>query len=199
MHENDTDEDAFSAAMRDVEPLNHPNSITPKSAWQGPTQTHIQRQLAAEDFIKVEDEKNMLSLGDVPARDPLEVLEWRQEGVQLAVFNKLRKGGYAIEFELDLHQKTVKEARLLVYELINRASAKSWRCILISHGKGQRSETPGRLKSYVARWLTQHPNVIAYCSAQRHRGGVGSVCVLVKKSAASKEINREAYGHKSDL
>jgi hypothetical protein len=41
--------------------------------------------------------------------------------------------------------------------------------------------------------------VIAYCSAQRQRGGVGSVYVLVKKSAASKETNRETYGQKSDF
>ena len=199
MQENDSDEDAFSAAMKDVEPLNHPSSIAPKANWQGPSQTHLQRQQAAEDFAKVEDEKNMLSLSEVKPRDPLEVLEWKQEGVQLAVFNKLRKGGYLIERELDLHHKTVKEARVLVYNLINQASAKGWRCILISHGKGQRSETPGKLKSYVAHWLVQHPMVIAYCSAQRQRGGVGSVYVLVKKSAASKETNRETYGQKSDF
>ena len=41
--------------------------------------------------------------------------------------------------------------------------------------------------------------VIAYCSAQRQRGGVGSVYLLVKKSAVSKETNREIYGQKSDL
>ena len=199
MQEDDTDDDAFSAAMKDVEPLNHPSSIVPKSAWQGPSQTHLLRQQAAEDFAKVEDEKNMLSLSEVKLRDPLEVLEWKQEGVQLAVFSKLRKGGYAIERELDLHHKTVKEARVLVYDLMNEASAKNGRCVLISQGKGQRSETPGKLKSYVAHWLVQHPLVIAYCSAQRQRGGVGSVYLWGKKRAARKETNRETYGQKSDL
>jgi DNA-nicking Smr family endonuclease len=71
--------------------------------------------------------------------------------------------------------------------------------VLISHGKGERSTTPGRLKSFVAQWLIDHPDVIAYCSAQRMHGGVGSVYVLVKKSAAGKAANRERYGLKGEL
>ena len=140
-----------------------------------------------------------MTLSEVAARQPLEVLEWKQDGVQHAVFSKLRRGGYALEYDLDLHQKTVKEAQQAVFQLFQNARAKNWRCVLISHGKGQRSATPGRLKSYVARWLVDHPDVIAYSSAQRHHGGVGSVYVLVKKSAAGKAANREHYGLKGDL
>ena len=101
--------------------------------------------------------------------------------------------------ELDLHQRTVKEARGDIYQLIKKAHQNNWRCVLISHGKGLRSATPARLKSYVAHWLIQHPLVLAYCSAQRNRGGVGSVYALIKKSAASREENRERFGQKSDL
>ena len=115
------------------------------------------------------------------------------------MFNKLRKGGYEIARELDLHQRTVKEARGDIFQLINKAHENNWRCVLISHGKGLRSATPARLKSYVAHWLTQHPLVLAYCSAQRNRGGVGSVYVLIKKSSQSREENRERFGQKSDL
>ena len=93
----------------------------------------------------------------------------------------------------------MKEARGDIYQLISKAHANNWRCVLISHGKGLRSPTPAKLKSYVAHWLTQHPLVLAYCSAQRNRGGVGSVYALIKKSAASREENRERFGQKSDL
>ena len=83
--------------------------------------------------------------------------------------------------------KTV-EARQEVLPYFQRVRTQQWRCVLISHGKGERSATPGRLKGYVAQWLIDHPDVIAYCSAQRMHGGVGSVYVLVKKSAAGKAV-----------
>ena len=59
--------------------------------------------------------------------------------------------------------------------------------------------TPARLKSYVAHWLGQMPQVIAYSSADRRHGGTGAVLVLVKKSAEAKEETREAYGQKSEF
>jgi DNA-nicking Smr family endonuclease len=192
------DWDDFASAMQDVAPLTKgKQTFAPKA----PTaEEDLQaRKKAAEEFASEPEADNFLTLGEVKARDPLEVLEWRQDGIQLAVFDKLRKGGYDIARELDLHQRTVKEAHADVYQLIGQAHAKDWRCVLISHGKGLRSPTPARLKSYVAHWLIQHPLVLAYCSAQRHRGGTGSVYALIKKSPRSSEENRERFGQKSDL
>ena len=188
----------FASAMKDVEPLSKgKQTLTPPKPKSADEQQALRK--AAEAFQTKEDQSNFLTLGEVKRRDPLEVLEWRQDGIQLAVFNKLRKGGYEIARELDLHQRTVKEARGDIFQLINKAHENNWRCVLISHGKGLRSATPARLKSYVAHWLTQHPLVLAYCSAQRNRGGVGSVNVLIKKSSQSREENRERFGQKSDL
>lgn len=194
----DGSDDDFASAMQDVQPLSKgKQTFAPP---QRPSADDAEaRRRAAEEFQSEEDASNFLTLGEVKARDPLEVLEWRQDGIQLAVFDKLRKGGYDIARELDLHQRTVKEARSDVYQLINQAHTKNWRCVLISHGKGLRSATPAKLKSYVAHWLAQHPLVLAYASAQRNRGGVGSVYALIKKSAASREENRERFGQKSDL
>ncbi len=194
----DEDKDLFAEQMQDVMPLVSPRTEA-RQGWQGASEEQLQRRRAAEAFPEEDQDHNFLTLSEVAARQPLEVLEWKQDGVQHAVFSKLRRGGYAPEYELDLHQKTVKEAQQAVFQLFQNARAKNWRCVLISHGKGQRSATPGRLKSYVARWLVDHPDVIAYSSAQRHHGGVGSVYVLVKKSAAGKAANREHYGLKGDL
>ena len=196
--------DDFASAMQDVQPLSPSRGKSKgKQTFAAPQRLSAEeaeaRRRAAEEFQIEEDATNFLTLGDVKPRDPLEVLEWRQDGIQLAVFEKLRKGGYDIARELDLHQRTVKEARGDIYQLISKAHANNWRCVLISHGKGLRSPTPAKLKSYVAHWLTQHPLVLAYCSAQRNRGGVGSVYALIKKSAASREENRERFGQKSDL
>lgn len=188
----------FASAMQGVEPLNRGRQ-TVTAIKRATAAEAAARRKAAENFQSAEEDSNFLTLGEVKARDPLEVLEWRQDGIQLAVFNKLRKGGYEITRELDLHQRTVKESRTDLYRLVNQAHANNWRCVLISHGKGLNSATPARLKSYVAHWLTQHPLVLAFCSAQRHRGGVGSVYALIKKSAESREENRERFGQKSDF
>ena len=196
--------DDFASAMQDVQPLSPSRGKSKgKQTFAAPQRLSAEeaeaRRRAAEEFQIEEDATNFLTLGEVKPRDPLEVLEWRQDGIQLAVFEKLRKGGYDIARELDLHQRTVKEARGDIYQLISKAHVNNWRCVLISHGKGLRNPTPAKLKSYVAHWLTQHPLVLAYCSAQRNRGGVGSVYALIKKSAASREENRERFGQKSDL
>ena len=194
---SEDDKDLFAAQMQDVKPLVSPRTDTRKS-WQGASEEQLQRRRSAEAFAEDGEEKNFLTLSDVEPRQPLEMLEWKQDGVQHAVFSKLRRGGYDLEYELDLHQKTVKEAQQAVFQLFQKARTKNWRCVLISHGKGERSSTPGRLKSYVARWLIDHPDVIAYCSAQRKHGGVGSVYVLIRKSAAGKAANRERFGLKDE-
>ena len=183
----------FSEAMADVAPLDaKAKQSLRKSEALSPEAKQRQRD-AALGVNNNRDDENFLSQGEVPSVHPLEFVEWKQDGVQNAVFSKLRRAGYVVEFELDLHHKTVKEARTLVFNLLAKATAKSWRCVLISHGKGEQSATPGRLKSYVTHWLKRHPQIIAYCSAQRFHGGVGSVYVLIKKSPASKALNKEQF------
>ena len=198
MNADDGDEmDLFSEAMQDVAPINKGRQ-QPGNTGVEVTPAHLSRRDAAEGLNKDRVDPNFLTLGEVPSRQPLEYLEWKKVGVQNAVYDHLRRGGYPIQASLDLHRKTVKEARTLIFNFLQTASAKDHRNLLISPGKGELSKTPGRLKSYVAHWLEQHPEVIAFCSAQKQHGGVGSVYVLVRKSPASKELNREQHGQKSD-
>jgi DNA-nicking Smr family endonuclease len=194
--QNPDEEALFAAAMQDVEPLSKGRQQELKSAREI-TDAHLARRDAALGLNDNSVDPNFLTLGEVPLRQPLEYLEWKKDGVQRAVYDRLRRGGYDVEASLDLHRKTVKEARELVYGFLKAASAKGRRSLLIAPGKGEISKTPGRLKSYLAFWLEQHPEVIAFCSAQRQHGGVGAVYVLVRKSPASKEINREQHGLKS--
>ena len=196
--ETDQDEDdLFGQAMQDVAPIGKGKKAHRKMTAEV-TPAQLQRRDAAMGLSKDRVDPNFLTLGEVPSREPLEVLEWKKDGVQNAVFNQLRRGGYAVEGQLDLHRKTVKEARDLVFNFLKLAQARDWRSLLIAHGKGELSKTPGRLKSYLVAWLEAHPEVIAFCSAQKRHGGVGAVYVLVRKSAASKELNREQHGFKSE-
>ncbi|MFV2090012.1 MAG: Smr/MutS family protein, partial [Pseudomonadales bacterium] len=106
---------------------------------------------------------------------------------------------YRIEGSLDLHRLSVKESRDAVYKFFRLAEAKRWRTVLIAHGRGEQSTTPARIKSYVAHWLGQLPQVIAYSSADRRHGGTGATLILLKKTAEAKEETRERFGLKSDF
>ncbi len=195
MNEQD-DEDLFAEAMQDVAPISKGRKLEKQRPSESEkTQQH--RRDAAEGKTSDTADPNFLTLSEVPPKQPLEYLEWKKDGVQLAVFDKLRRGGYKLEDQLDLHGKTVKEARVEVFNFLRRALGRDQRCVWIAHGKGELSKTPGRLKSYLAAWLTEHPEVIAFCSAERQRGGVGAVYVLLRKSPASRELNREEHGLKS--
>ena len=193
----DSDEQAFREAMADVEPVGkgRQQKLAVNSV---PTPGQLQMQADAQEEKSDLADPNFLTLGDVPSVEPLAFVEWRKQGVQLGVFDKLRKGGYPAQAELDLHRKTVKEAREMVYKFIQLAIAKGLRSVSMSPGKGELSKTPGRLKSYTVAWLTEHPDVIAFCSAERQRGGVGSIYVLLRKSEQSRELARELLGLKSE-
>ena len=129
METDNEDADLFAEQMQDVTPLVSPRTSA-RPSWQGASESQLQRRRAAEQFAEDPQRENFLTLAEVPLRQPLEVLEWKQNGVQHAVFSKLRRGGYALGYELDLHQKTVKEAQQEVFTLLQRVRAQQWRCVL---------------------------------------------------------------------
>jgi DNA-nicking Smr family endonuclease len=192
----------FLDAMSDVAPLadKHGRRINPAANDKPaePTPAQLERRQAALGIKKSNVDLNPLTLAEVPQLQPRDMLEWKKDGVQHEVFSRLKAARYPIEGSLDLHGLTVKEARVEVLRFFNLAEAKRWRTVLIAHGRGERSATPARLKSYLAFWLRELPQVIAFHSADRRHGGTGAVLVLLKKSARAKEETRESYGLKSD-
>jgi len=199
---SDPDSD-FLDAMSDVAPLSERHgrrvALKDEGAAAEPSAAQLERREAALGRRHSKVDPNPLMLGEVPRLNPRDVLAWKKEGVQHEVFSRLKAGRYPVEGELDLHGLTVREARSAVFRFFALAEAKHWRLLLIAHGRGEKSATPARLKSYLAHWLQQLPQVIAFHSAERHHGGTGAVYVLLKKSKQAKEAAREAYGLKSDL
>lgn len=188
------EDDDFLSAMADVAPLKSRKRVVLDAPADGPTLAQQRRRIAAENEILPSEDPNPFTLGEVPKRDPDEVLEYHKDGIQPRVFSKLRRGGYEVEAELDLHRKTVKEAREAVYEFVMNASERGIRSVLVNHGRGRESPTPAKLKSYVAAWLSDYPMVLAYSSAPRQMGGAGALLVLIKKDKAAKAENRERHG-----
>ncbi len=114
-------------------------------------------------------------------REPGEALNFSRPGLQRQVIRNLRRGGGAIEDELDLHGLTVAQARPLLVAFLNASQRRHLRYVRVIHGKGLRSDTgEGVLKSRVASWLMQRGEVLAFREARPADGGSGAVIVLLK-------------------
>ena len=132
------------------------------------------------DFL---DEKNQVT--------PDHQFQWRQDGAQGAVLHQLIHGRYDSHDQLDLHHKTVREAHALLWEFLSRALEQGHRNVSVIHGRGEKSNPPARLKSYVGQVLEEHKDVFAFCSAPPELGGTGATLVWLRKSEADKEATRE--------
>lgn len=193
-----SEDEFFREAMSGVAPLQRKRRVRTDETAREVTPAQLERREAALGNRDRAD-PNPLTLGEVPQVQPLEILEWKKDGVQQRVYSRFKAGKYALDASLDLHRKTVKEARAEVFKFFRLALANGWRTVIIAHGRGEQSATPARIKSYVAAWLGQLPEVIAYCSAQGHHGGTGAVYVMLKKAPAAKEQNREQHGGRGEF
>lgn len=110
-----------------------------------------------------------------------EELRYRRPGIQNRVFQKLRRGEYCIEAELDLHGHIVTEARKSLARFLSDASKRRLRCVRVIHGKGLGSrEGKPVIKQHLNTWLRHREEVLAFCSALPRDGGGGAVYLLLK-------------------
>lgn len=181
-------DDIFKQEMFGVAPL--PGSATHYNRDkidETPGRAHRRESAQASDALSHSD----LSLGEVPAMHSWDLLSFQRDGVQNGVFQRLRRGKYPIEARLDLHQNTVTQARTALLEFIKDCKDYDLRTTLIIHGRGQRDpEQIATLKSYLAQWLPNIEDVIAFHTAQKIHGDTGACYVMFRKTDAEKEKNR---------
>ena len=102
-------------------------------------------------------------------------------GVPSAAVRKLKRGGWVLRAELDLHGMTGDQARLAVATFLHACQRREIRCVRIIHGKGLGSKNREPiLKHKVRHWLMQRDDVLAFCQARQIDGGAGAVVVLLK-------------------
>jgi len=187
------DLDLFTKEMADVRPLTNADRQLLRTRSECSPGQEYRRQAAQRPSVR---DENFLTTGFVEFVHPQAVLSFMRSGIQHGVFRKLRQGAYPVDAVLDLHQLTVEQARQEVIRFIRGCMTHDVRTALINHGKGGRH--PGRpaamLKSYVAKWLPQFPEVMAYHSAQGFHGGTGAVYVLLRKSEKQKQRTRLRLG-----
>ncbi|PIE41885.1 MAG: DNA endonuclease SmrA [Gammaproteobacteria bacterium] len=184
---SEDDFDLFKQEMSGVKPIKQ-KKVANTQKSEGPTDAQLARR---ESAVREESlDNNQLTTEYIDMLGPHDLLEYKRPGVQDGVYRKLRLGKYDIEAVLDLHRKSMEEARIEVFEFINACMSHSLRTVMILHGKGERSNPPALLKSCVNKWLPELNAVMAFHSAQKRHGGTGAVYVLLRKSDFEKTQNR---------
>ncbi len=143
------------------------------------------------DRIRTEDEEALEQLallvggdGNFDLADSTEFIEGAITGLDRRMRDRLRRGEYPIQAQLDLHGMIRAEAKKAVEEFVLSSRRGGKRCVLIVHGRGLNSE--GQipvLKEGVQVWLSRGRiarEVIAFCSARPQDGGAGAVYVLLR-------------------
>lgn len=173
---SDTERSLFREETRNIRPLSRAARRKPQHSL--PSARPRSREADDADVIA-----NLLT--DGPDHEDVETgdeLSYRQPGVQLSVFRKLRRGQYRVQAELDLHGLFVATAREAVARFLLDARDRDYRCVRIVHGKGLRSGHRGPvMKTKLAYWLRQRREVLAYTSARQVDGGTGAVYVLLRR------------------
>ena len=103
-------------------------------------------------------------------------------GLSPKILRQLKRGKCQLDASIDLHGKTIDEARQSLIDFIQHCHHQNYRWLLVIHGKGLSSlQQKPILKNHVTAWLMQIPIVLAYSSATQQHGGTGAVAVLIKK------------------
>ena len=153
-----------------------PSSRVPRTKTPPPAEAR--HSTADERAVLLE----MLSGPDPDEFETGETLSYRAPGVQERVLRQLRRGGYRVEAELDLHGLNRDRARAAVAVFIAECRDLDRRCVRIIHGKGNGSPNTGPvLKQRLDGWLRKVRDVMAFCTARPGDGGSGAVYVLLRQ------------------
>jgi DNA-nicking Smr family endonuclease len=166
----------FVRAVGAVTTLDHaprvclsPEPAKPLAQQQRLDDVNVLRESLSDDF----DVSTLLDTDDE--------LSYRSQGIGTDVTQKLRKGHWSLQGQIDLHGLRSDEAREALGQFIRDATKRGWRCVRVVHGKGLGS--PGKtpvLKAKVQRWLVQKTEVLAFVQAKGSEGGAGALVVLLK-------------------
>ncbi len=105
-----------------------------------------------------------------------------REGHPPRLLQRLRRGEFSVQDEIDLHHLRADEAGALLLRFLEESRRAGLRCVKVIHGKGLRSGSRGPvLKVLTAHLLRRRREVIAYASARAGQGGSGATLVLLAR------------------
>lgn len=172
----------FRLAMGKVQPLKAAPvaDLRPSPAAPVPKQRELDEAAALREALS--DEVDISTLLDTD-----EHLSFRRRGVGADVTQRLRKGQWAVQAQIDLHGLRTDEARETLGRFVHDCHAQGLRCVRVVHGKGLGS--PGKtpvLKDKVRKWLVQKSEVVAFVQSPPAHGGAGALLVLLQPVRAKR-------------
>ncbi|RXR05339.1 Smr/MutS family protein [Pseudoxanthomonas composti] len=109
-----------------------------------------------------------------------DTLSYHRNELPARIWQRLKRGQFSIQDELDLHGATAAQAEQLLRMFLREAQRAGTACIRIVHGKGLGSDADiPVLKNVVDRVLRQRADVLGFHSAIPAQGGTGAVVVLL--------------------
>ncbi len=176
----------FAREMADVAPLKAEQKVLIKKHSDNAGSDY--RRQAAESSDDDVDAPLSLVLRQTLSTD--DWLSFKRNGIQQGVFRNLRLAKYPLEATLNLQQQSPRRARDELQLFLQDAECNNLRSLLITFGRGKQGLL---LKSYLAQWLVELEQVQVFHTALKHHGGVGAVYVLLRKSEAKRQQNRERH------
>jgi DNA-nicking Smr family endonuclease len=171
--EDDDDAALFRSAIGPVREL--PPTAPPP---QGPKPRPAPRMAERDDDEALSEFRHSL---DAPALLAGDTMRYRRDEVPERVLQRLGRGEYAAQDEIDLHHYDAASAEALLKRFLKDARESRVGCVLIVHGKGLRADDRlPTLKNLVDRVLRQRNDVLAFHSAPAAQGGTGAVLALLK-------------------
>ena len=138
------DKSLFLDAMEDVQPLKRNNDVH----W------HRERNVRAPQRIDTLQLDNYLTTGYLDIVPLAVPLEFKREGLQSGVLEKLRRGKYSQKASLSLLRQPVEQCRQMLFAFVIQAQKEGLRNLLIIHGKGRDYQAHANSSlSYLARRL----------------------------------------------
>ncbi len=186
-----TGEPGFQELVPGVSPLRQ-DRVTQASPLMESTLARARQDAATHDLAR----DSALIEGTVEMVGGDEIISYKIPGMQPYVAKKLRLGEYQEADRLDLHGMKLEDAYRATTDYIAFSVRQGFRCILIIHGKGEHSGKMALIKSHLAKWLREIPEVIAYHSAPAYKGGTGAVLVILKKGDKESALNRELHARR---
>ncbi len=176
-HPEDEDDGAlFRSAIGGVTPLRkaETSAITRPRPRPRARMAEQDEAQALGEFARLLHSSTPLEAGDVAS--------YRRDALPARMFQRLKRGQYSVQDELDLHGASAAQAEHLLREFLLEAHAHEHGCVRIIHGKGRQSDGGAPvLKNLVDRLLRQRNDVLAFHSAPPAQGGTGAVLVLLAR------------------
>jgi DNA-nicking Smr family endonuclease len=172
----------FQAAVGKVARLPHTElaNLKPAPPQPIPKQQILDEAAALQEALS--DEVDISSLLETD-----EHLSFRRSGVGPDVTQKLRRGKWSIQRQVDLHGLRSDEAREALTAFIREAHRQGIRCVITGKGLGSPGKAPV-LKDKVHRWLVQKAEVVAFVQAPPMQGGAGALVVLLQPVRALRSV-----------